>query len=330
MFLAPSSIRRVLAGVVVAASLSVSEILPSSKGLPTVAVLPFQPMGVDSTQCQILSETLSYELLKTGRVRVMERSQIRSVLAEQGFSQSGACDATECALQVGRLLGVEGVVLGSVGKIGNTYALNLRQVSMSTGEIISISSQRTTGEMERLLERSVPSAARELFPGIDPVKNAQPKVAANRPDTGRGALEPHELLPSEIQAVFEVMAVQSGGNGGADFGGRVRLWWDLNQWGVFAGCGGWRADGENQIAGFSLAARRDAPILDNTSWNIGFEQSFAYFDGGSPGWKALSSLSAGVAWRFHENIALGAGYGIGFLPWDPVHRFEASLTFGGW
>jgi len=57
------------------------------------------------------------ELVKTGKFIVIERSKLDKVLEEQKFGQSGVIDATTAA-QVGKVLGLNAIVTGSVTQFG--------------------------------------------------------------------------------------------------------------------------------------------------------------------------------------------------------------------
>lgn len=102
-------------------------------------------------------EMVITELVKTGNYSVMERSEIDAIIQEQGFQQSGMV-TEETAVEVGKLLGVELAVFGTVTefgytnnrknvrvpgvnvKVGNnkaTVAVDLRIVSVTTGEILT-------------------------------------------------------------------------------------------------------------------------------------------------------------------------------------------------
>ncbi len=118
---------------------------------PQLAILPLSSHGVDSSSAAVLAEALSDAFLRTGKVRVMERQQIDQILKEQGFEQSGACDASECAVRVGQLLGIDQIVVGSIGKLGKSYVLSLRRVDVGTGMVISTSSRNKSGDIDDIL-----------------------------------------------------------------------------------------------------------------------------------------------------------------------------------
>lgn len=135
----------------------------AAERIATVAILPFQSRGLDSNSTRILEDALSDRLAGSGRLRLLERSQIRTVLVEQGFQQSGACEGSECAVQIGRLLGVERGVVGSVGRLGRTYVLNARLIDIGTGEVLSSSQRSLAGKIDDALTDLVPLVAADLL-----------------------------------------------------------------------------------------------------------------------------------------------------------------------
>lgn len=128
---------------------------------PMIAVTPLQAQGVTESDAAVLTESLSDEMLQSGSVRVMERSQMDKILMEQGFQQA-TCDTSECALQMGRLLGIERILVGTVGKIGGTYSVSVRMVDVRTGEIISSSRRNARGAIDDVLVTLMPQLARDL------------------------------------------------------------------------------------------------------------------------------------------------------------------------
>jgi hypothetical protein len=110
----------------------------------------------------VISDALANNLQKTGKFRVMERSQMDQILKEQNFQATGACDGSQCAVEIGKLVGLDRMVVGSIGQIGSTYSLNLRLVDVGTGEAIRTSTRTMQGSIDRVLTEMVPDAAREL------------------------------------------------------------------------------------------------------------------------------------------------------------------------
>jgi hypothetical protein len=130
---------------------------------PMLAVMPFQARSLDSESVDGLTTALSAEILVTGNARVMERSQMTAILSEQGFEQSGACDGSECAVSVGKLLAVDQIVLANLSRIGDLFSLNVRRVDVATGEVRRTVLLNGPARMESVLTNLIPRAARGLF-----------------------------------------------------------------------------------------------------------------------------------------------------------------------
>ena len=98
----------------------------------TVAILDFEGQDISVQEVQTLTERMRSEIGSTNAVRLIERKAIESIMAEQGLAQSG-CVSDECAAEVGQLLGVQFMINGSIGKIGDKYTIDVKMFSVETG-----------------------------------------------------------------------------------------------------------------------------------------------------------------------------------------------------
>ena len=89
-----------------------------------------------SSELKIYSDRLEQELFITKKYTLVEREMMNTVLKEQGFQQSG-CTTDECAVQIGQLLGVQQLISGSIGKIGDIYSISIKIIDIETAEIIN-------------------------------------------------------------------------------------------------------------------------------------------------------------------------------------------------
>ena len=105
-------------------------------GKQTVAVFPFSSNDELAKQRVgfAVSELLTSKLAKLPEFIVVERSQLDQVLKEQKLQATGAIDP-ESAVKVGKLLGAQLLVLGSVEKLGGSYQVNARIVDAATSEV---------------------------------------------------------------------------------------------------------------------------------------------------------------------------------------------------
>lgn len=120
------------------------------EGKPTVAVLDFEGRGISQLEAATLTDRLLSELANTNAVILVERNQMQEILEEQGFQQSG-CTTAECAAEVGALLGVQFMVSGSIGKIGNSYTIDAKMFSVETGATEKTVSKTYKGEVDGLI-----------------------------------------------------------------------------------------------------------------------------------------------------------------------------------
>ncbi|NJN46995.1 MAG: hypothetical protein HC808_11530 [Candidatus Competibacteraceae bacterium] len=96
-------------------------------------ITPFTYNGQPTEFSVTLQEKLVTELVRQG-VPVVERSHLEKVLQEQELTYSGLVDLTS-AHEVGKLLGANGMVLGTIVDQGNSVAVNARLVSLETAGI---------------------------------------------------------------------------------------------------------------------------------------------------------------------------------------------------
>ena len=129
----------------------------------TVAVLEFEGIGVSQDEAKALSARFGSEFmdLSKGRYTLVERQQMGEILEEQGLQQSG-CVSSECAVEVGKLLGVENIITGSISKVGTIYSVEARAVSVESGEIIKSAVYDHSGDIGGLLTQGMRKVAEEL------------------------------------------------------------------------------------------------------------------------------------------------------------------------
>ncbi|MBL7959560.1 PEGA domain-containing protein [bacterium] len=118
----------------------------------TVAVLDFQSTGdLDKKEVATLTNRFRNILVKTRAFEVVEREKMNEVLKAQDFNISDACNTAECAVQVGQLLGVQAMMAGDLGKIGETFTIDLRMVDVATGKILQTQTEDYVGKLDGLL-----------------------------------------------------------------------------------------------------------------------------------------------------------------------------------
>ena len=142
-------------------SFLLSSILYSQDFRQTVAVIDFDPSGISQQEATSLTNRFRTAVGDVGAMRLVERGMMEEVLQEQGFQQTG-CTSEECAVEVGQLLGVQNMIGGSIGRVGDTFTLDVRMISVQSG-ISLVTKQKTyAGKIDGLIIE-IEVLAYELF-----------------------------------------------------------------------------------------------------------------------------------------------------------------------
>ena len=76
----------------------------------------------------------------------------------KGFQQTG-CTTNECIVEVGKLIGVEKIIGGSISQVGNIFSISSRIVNVETGEIEKSEVYDHIGEIGQLLTNGMREVA---------------------------------------------------------------------------------------------------------------------------------------------------------------------------
>lgn len=182
-----------------------------AEGKQTVAILDFEGRGISEMEAATLTDRLMSEMVTTDAVIMVERNQMNEILNEQGFQQSG-CTTAECAAEVGALLGVQNMVSGSFGKLGNTYTIDSKMFSVETGATIRSVSKTYKGEVDGLLP-VIEVVAWELV-GLTPPAELLAR-AGGTPESVEPQKEPRKPMSKGAKRTLWAVLLIGGGLGGA-------------------------------------------------------------------------------------------------------------------
>jgi len=115
-------------------------------GQTNIAVMDFEGKNVSKDDASALTDRLRATLFMTGKFVILEREKMDAILKEQGFQQSG-CTSDACAVEVGQLLAVEQMVVGSISKVGQTYSVTARLVGVEKGNLIGVGTCDLKGDI---------------------------------------------------------------------------------------------------------------------------------------------------------------------------------------
>ncbi|MCK6601580.1 MAG: CsgG/HfaB family protein [Bacteroidetes bacterium] len=119
----------------------------------TVAVLDFKLIsGLTKEEVAALTSKFRTSLAKTNTYDVLERTNMDAILQEQNFTLTDACNTDECVIQIGKLLSAEKIINGDIGRLGDTYTINVKMINVTTGRIELVENQEYEGKLDGLLQ----------------------------------------------------------------------------------------------------------------------------------------------------------------------------------
>ena len=122
-----------------------------AKVKPVIAVIDFEAKRtVSNDLSSTITDYFRTQLFNINKVILVNREDMGKILEEQNFQMSG-CTSTECAVQIGQILGASKIILGSLGKVGNIYLLNTKLIDVETGEILEAKSQKAENQENLLI-----------------------------------------------------------------------------------------------------------------------------------------------------------------------------------
>jgi hypothetical protein len=98
-----------------------------------ITVLDFDASGISKFDVKVFVDYLTSQIVETNKYIVIDRMEREAILDEIEFSNQDCADE-KCQLEIGKLLSANQLILGSMGKVGNRYILNIRIVAVETGE----------------------------------------------------------------------------------------------------------------------------------------------------------------------------------------------------
>ena len=120
--------------------------------------------GVDSRTVDLISESLLAEIRKLRSVKAIGSKEIDALLGFEQKKQMSGCDDTSCAVEIGGALGVDKIVLGSLGRLGRSFVYSVKVIDVRNAKVDSAVSERLIDLSDEQLLDLVPPTVKRLFP----------------------------------------------------------------------------------------------------------------------------------------------------------------------
>lgn len=149
-----------------------------------IAIIEFSNLDGNITAFgQFLAEELITQLfmISPGQFEVVERRQLMKVLNEQKLTMTGLLDA-KAMESVGKILGIEAIVTGSLADLGNDIKVNARLIGIDTAKVFAVASTKIpkVGTVANLFEKETASK------GITPSSSVSSDGSVHQRNEGLG------------------------------------------------------------------------------------------------------------------------------------------------
>ncbi|MDR0784602.1 MAG: penicillin-binding protein activator LpoB [Treponema sp.] len=124
-----------------------------------VVVLNFTSKWLDLTD-YIIEELTGY-IVNEGTLTVVDRRNLEAIRQEMDFQLSGEVN-DETAQSIGRKLGAQTIISGSISAIGDTYRLRIRAIAVETAQIQGLQN------VDVVPDRRLSALTGTAFPGSAP------------------------------------------------------------------------------------------------------------------------------------------------------------------
>jgi len=170
--------------VVCGASLYLLAVGATAAELPKVAVLEFSAKkGASADLADMLADLVANAIRSLERHQVIGVSDIKSMIGFEQVKDKLGCDDTSCLVEIGGALGVDYIVVGNFGRLGNQFLVNLKLINPRKARVDAGISRQIAGGEENL-GSAIPTIIGDLF-GSRTVRHTSPAVVDEPGEGGR-------------------------------------------------------------------------------------------------------------------------------------------------
>lgn len=131
-----------------ALALATSPLARADGAPPRIAVSVLRADGVDVRLGERLVDLLALELEKFEGVEVVSPGDVRAALDQAALNQLTGCDDPKCAFDASKLLAVDRLLVGGVGRVGDATVLSVALLDPHEGKVLQRVSQPLNGDLD--------------------------------------------------------------------------------------------------------------------------------------------------------------------------------------
>ena len=112
-----------------------------------IAVMEFKEKNISKEKADTVADFIRTQLSNNSNLIIVERNNMDSILKEQMFQKTG-CTEADCAVELGKILNVEKIIVGSVSMLDKKIYINIRLVDIETAQAIFGETKEIESESE--------------------------------------------------------------------------------------------------------------------------------------------------------------------------------------
>ena len=127
----------------------------------SIGITRFSGANVNEKHLDFITDRLELEISKKNIYKVIERRNVEKIMGEHKLQFSGNIDKST-AIELGKVVGLDNIVLGSVALFGSSYMTSVKMIDVETGQILSESIQNNKDGIESLIESTMKAIAEDI------------------------------------------------------------------------------------------------------------------------------------------------------------------------
>jgi len=138
-----------------------------------IAIIEFSDIEGNITNLgRYVAEELTTKLYRTKQFEIVERQLMNKLLQEQNLSLHGYIDI-DTEVGIGKVLGADAIVSGSITDLGNSIKINARLISPESGKVFSVASVKIIKDetVIKLLNQTVSTSSTSTAAALNNSQN---------------------------------------------------------------------------------------------------------------------------------------------------------------
>lgn len=124
---------------------------PAPAAKPKLVLMELRAAGAPKGEVTALGDSLCTEAGSLGRFELLCPPELQAILQHQSMARLMGCTGGDCVKELAGLVSADWLLMGSVGKVGEVFTLNLQLMNASTSKVVARATRKADGDLGKLL-----------------------------------------------------------------------------------------------------------------------------------------------------------------------------------